>query len=78
MNTRMPTPWTLADLLGFAQYPRINPEARQADSDTWIINGMEQRSLGRGRVSMPVVGLGTWRRLEAAAGWPATSAWAFC
>src|SRR5690348_1914666 len=28
---------------------------------------MEQRSLGRGRVSVPVVGLGTWRRLEAAA-----------
>ena len=29
---------------------------------------MENRSLGRGRVSVPVVGLGTWRRLEAAAG----------
>jgi aryl-alcohol dehydrogenase-like predicted oxidoreductase len=29
--------------------------------------GMENRSLGRGRVSVPVVGLGTWRRLEAAA-----------
>jgi aryl-alcohol dehydrogenase-like predicted oxidoreductase len=28
---------------------------------------MENRSLGRGRVGMPVVGLGTWRRLEAAA-----------
>ena len=28
---------------------------------------MESRSLGRGRVSVPVVGLGTWRRLEAAA-----------
>ena len=28
---------------------------------------MEHRSLGRGRVSVPVVGLGTWRRLEAAA-----------
>jgi diketogulonate reductase-like aldo/keto reductase len=28
---------------------------------------VENRSLGRGRVSMPVVGLGTWRRLEAAA-----------
>jgi aryl-alcohol dehydrogenase-like predicted oxidoreductase len=28
---------------------------------------MEQRSLGRGRVSVPVVGLGTWQRLEAAA-----------
>jgi len=28
---------------------------------------MENRSLGRGRVSVPVVGLGTWRRLEAAA-----------
>ena len=28
---------------------------------------MEDRSLGRGRVSVPVVGLGTWRRLEAAA-----------
>jgi aryl-alcohol dehydrogenase-like predicted oxidoreductase len=24
---------------------------------------MEDRSLGRGRVSVPVVGLGTWRRL---------------
>ena len=32
---------------------------------------MEDRSLGPGRVSVPVVGLGTWRRLEAAAaaGW---------
>jgi aryl-alcohol dehydrogenase-like predicted oxidoreductase len=29
---------------------------------------MENRSLGRSRVSVPVVGLGTWRRLEAAAG----------
>ena len=28
---------------------------------------MENRSLGRARVSVPVVGLGTWRRLEAAA-----------
>ena len=28
---------------------------------------MENRNLGRGRVSVPVVGLGTWRRLEAAA-----------
>jgi aryl-alcohol dehydrogenase-like predicted oxidoreductase len=28
---------------------------------------VENRSLGRGRVSVPVVGLGTWRRLEAAA-----------
>jgi aryl-alcohol dehydrogenase-like predicted oxidoreductase len=28
---------------------------------------MEHRSLGRGRVGVPVVGLGTWRRLEAAA-----------
>ena len=28
---------------------------------------MEDRNLGRGRVSVPVVGLGTWRRLEAAA-----------
>jgi len=28
---------------------------------------MEDRSLGRGRISVPVVGLGTWRRLEAAA-----------
>ena len=28
---------------------------------------MENRSLGRGRVSVPAVGLGTWRRLEAAA-----------
>jgi aryl-alcohol dehydrogenase-like predicted oxidoreductase len=28
---------------------------------------MENRSLGAGRVSVPVVGLGTWRRLEAAA-----------
>jgi diketogulonate reductase-like aldo/keto reductase len=28
---------------------------------------MENRSLGHGRVGMPVVGLGTWRRLEAAA-----------
>jgi diketogulonate reductase-like aldo/keto reductase len=28
---------------------------------------MENRSLGRGRVSVPVVALGTWRRLEAAA-----------
>ncbi len=28
---------------------------------------MENRSLGRGRVGVPVIGLGTWRRLEAAA-----------
>ena len=28
---------------------------------------METRSLGRGRMSVPVVGLGTWQRLEAAA-----------
>lgn len=28
---------------------------------------MENRSLGRAWVSVPVVGLGTWRRLEAAA-----------
>jgi aryl-alcohol dehydrogenase-like predicted oxidoreductase len=28
---------------------------------------MEKRSLGGGRVSVPVVGLGTWQRLEAAA-----------
>jgi aryl-alcohol dehydrogenase-like predicted oxidoreductase len=28
---------------------------------------MEDRSLGRGRVGVPVVGLGTWQRLEAAA-----------
>jgi aryl-alcohol dehydrogenase-like predicted oxidoreductase len=28
---------------------------------------MENRNLGRGRISVPVVGLGTWRRLEAAA-----------
>ena len=28
---------------------------------------MENRSLGRGRISVPVVGLGTWQRLEAAA-----------
>ena len=25
---------------------------------------MENRNLGRGRVSVPVVGLGTWQRLE--------------
>jgi len=31
------------------------------------VAGLENRSLGRGRVSLPVVGLGTWRRLEAAA-----------
>jgi aryl-alcohol dehydrogenase-like predicted oxidoreductase len=28
---------------------------------------MERRSLGRGRISVPVVALGTWQRLEAAA-----------
>jgi aryl-alcohol dehydrogenase-like predicted oxidoreductase len=28
---------------------------------------VENRSLGKGRMSVPVVGLGTWRRLEAAA-----------
>ena len=32
--------------------------------------GMENRDLGRGRVSVPVVGLGTWRRLEAATAQP--------
>ncbi len=31
------------------------------------VAGLENRSLGRGRVGVPVVGLGTWRRLEAAA-----------
>jgi diketogulonate reductase-like aldo/keto reductase len=31
------------------------------------VDAVENRSLGRGRVSVPVVGLGTWRRLEAAA-----------
>jgi len=31
------------------------------------VEGLENRSLGRGRVSVPVVGLGTWRRLETAA-----------
>jgi len=31
------------------------------------VEGLENRSLGRGRASVPVVGLGTWRRLEAAA-----------
>src|ERR1700689_4733532 len=31
------------------------------------VAGLENRSLGEGRVSVPVVGLGTWRRLEAAA-----------
>lgn len=34
-------------------------------SEGWV--GMENRSLGRGRISVPVVGLGTWERLEAAA-----------
>jgi hypothetical protein len=29
--------------------------------------GMEQRPFGRGRTALPVVGLGTWKRLEAAA-----------
>ena len=28
---------------------------------------MENRNLGRGRISVPAVGLGTWQRLEAAA-----------
>ena len=28
---------------------------------------MDDRSLGRGRISVPAVGLGTWQRLEAAA-----------
>jgi aryl-alcohol dehydrogenase-like predicted oxidoreductase len=32
-----------------------------------MVTGLESRSLGRGRASVPVVGLGTWRRLEAAA-----------
>ena len=31
------------------------------------VAGLGNRSLGRGRVSVPVAGLGTWRRLEAAA-----------
>ena len=37
---------------------------------------MENRSLGHGRVSVPVVGLGTWRRLEAAASAGKGSSWA--
>jgi aryl-alcohol dehydrogenase-like predicted oxidoreductase len=36
-------------------------------AETSEVADMENRSLGRGRVSVPVVGLGTWRRLEAAA-----------
>ena len=32
-----------------------------------MMASMEKRSLGVGRVSVPVVGLGTWARLEAAA-----------
>jgi diketogulonate reductase-like aldo/keto reductase len=31
------------------------------------VAGLEHRTLGRGRPGVPVVGLGTWRRLEAAA-----------
>jgi aryl-alcohol dehydrogenase-like predicted oxidoreductase len=31
------------------------------------MESMENRSLGRGRISVPVVALGTWQRLEAAA-----------
>jgi aryl-alcohol dehydrogenase-like predicted oxidoreductase len=31
------------------------------------VAGVENRSLGQGRISVPVVGLGTWQRLEAAA-----------
>jgi aryl-alcohol dehydrogenase-like predicted oxidoreductase len=34
---------------------------------SWEGSGMEDRSLGHGGVSVPVVGLGTWQRLEAAA-----------
>src|SRR6201985_2734930 len=37
------------------------------DRAEWGGAGLEHRSLGRGRLSVPVVGLGTWRRLEAAA-----------
>ena len=36
-------------------------------AETSEVGDMENRSLGRGRVSVPVVGLGTWQRLEAAA-----------
>src|ERR1700751_3004797 len=32
-----------------------------------MMASMENRSLGRGRVRVPVVALGTWQRLEAAA-----------
>lgn len=35
---------------------------------------MENRNLGRGRVSVPVAGLGTWRRLEAALALPSDAA----
>jgi diketogulonate reductase-like aldo/keto reductase len=36
-------------------------------TDRAEVAGLESRSLGKGRASVPVVGLGTWRRLEAAA-----------
>jgi hypothetical protein len=41
------------------------PDGTRSRSERMV--SMANRSLGRGRVSVPVVGLGTWQQLEAAA-----------
>ena len=62
-RSRRPVSAEVTDMPAVAQgVPWAVPESR-----TERMASMENRSLGRGRVSVPVVGLGTWQRLEAAA-----------